>query len=396
MSGWHAKLSASSSPRWMACPGSVRECEGIKSSSSVYAATGTVAHEIAARCFRRTILPDQFLGEVIEQDGYQIEVDQEMVDAVWEYVKYVDWADVEAGRDRRTHVEVSLTEALQKLHPELGGTADFVLWSPQNRTLDVIDYKHGSGVLVSVAGNKQLTYYALGALLTFPEYTPEKVRLTVVQPRCESADPVRTHEFDTFELLEFEADLVEAAKRTEDPNAPLVPGDHCKEYFCPAAHKCPALQERTTALVSAEFDDLTTVSSFDLEAALEILPAVESRCKAIREYAYHQAVAGNPPKGWKLVDKKGRRQWTDPEAAQELAEMVVDSETLEHLFTPRQFKTVAQVERELGKAEFAKLLGELTAMVSSGYTLVKESDKRPPANLGAADAGEFTQLESQD
>jgi hypothetical protein len=46
----HAKLSASGSHRWMACPGSIKAEDGYPETSSVFAEEGTRAHELADRC----------------------------------------------------------------------------------------------------------------------------------------------------------------------------------------------------------------------------------------------------------------------------------------------------------------------------------------------------------
>ena len=48
-------------------------------------------------------------------------------------------------------------------------------------------------------------------------------------------------------------ELIDYAKATEDPHAPLVPGDHCR--FCPAggAGICPALKDKANAVAAQVF-----------------------------------------------------------------------------------------------------------------------------------------------
>lgn len=92
---WHAKLSASSASRWMACPGSVKLSQGAPSGSSEYAAEGTYAHHIAAECLASTQpgvfskTPEDWLGVFKEVDGHVIECTQDMVDAVNVYLEEV-------------------------------------------------------------------------------------------------------------------------------------------------------------------------------------------------------------------------------------------------------------------------------------------------------------------
>jgi len=43
----HAKLSASGSVRWLACPGSVKAESGLSDKGSIFAQEGTCAHELA-------------------------------------------------------------------------------------------------------------------------------------------------------------------------------------------------------------------------------------------------------------------------------------------------------------------------------------------------------------
>ncbi|WP_164243209.1 DUF2800 domain-containing protein, partial [Stenotrophomonas maltophilia] len=70
----------------------------------------------------------------------------------------------------------------------------------------------------------------------------EKITSVIIQPRAYHKDgAVREETIDLFDLYEFESELAVAAQATDDPNAPLVAGEHCK--FCPAAHGCEALRD---------------------------------------------------------------------------------------------------------------------------------------------------------
>src|SRR5687768_15513757 len=85
----HAELGPSGWDRWSNCPGSVALSRG-RPSSSKYAAEGSVAHEVADRVLKGDIISaDALLGHIFQHEGFEIEVDDEMVEAVNDYVHFV-------------------------------------------------------------------------------------------------------------------------------------------------------------------------------------------------------------------------------------------------------------------------------------------------------------------
>lgn len=381
----HAKLSASGAHRWLPCPGSVRLSEGQPDTSNVYSAEGTVAHDVAAQHLQegRFSVGLDWIDRVVTADGFEITVTDTMLDAVQVYLDAVrDRLPKGAAPVKDYSVELDLTRHLVGLHPDLGGIADCVIYPRKSRVLQVLDYKHGAGTYVDVEDNRQLKYYALGAALAAPDPFDEVV-ITVVQPRYGGVDPVRSWTFDAFDLLDFQADLVEGARRTYEPDAPLRAGSHCK--FCRAAKVCPAEAEHRAALLSSEFSNLTatTIQPERLAEMLAVLPAVEERISQLREYAYQQAAQGNAPPGWKLVPKRATRKWTDAAA--------VEAVLTDPACWTNKLKTPAQVEKALGKTQYAKLAAPYVTQQSSGFNLVPASDKRAPAKLVSPD--EFNVVE---
>jgi hypothetical protein len=395
----HAELSASSAERWTTCPGSVALSAGIPNHSSKFAAEGTAAHYISAECqkaggwFNKDgdyILgyPESYEGKTALVEGYEIELDEELCDAVQEYL---DDIRKDAKPGDVVFVEQSFTEALKKLHPKFGGSGDRVRWRPSTRQLRVTDYKHGAGVPVDVDDNKQLKIYALGCLLTNPDFNAEEVEIRIAQPRCDHEQGrFRSYKFPAIDLLEFAADLVDAAKKTEEFGADLVPSKKaCK--WCPAnaARKCPAVEAETHAIVAADFSVINpAVYSVDqIEEFLAKAPLLEQRISAIREFAYQEACK-NPGKfpNWKIVDKRATRKWKDPKAAEEaLVDFGDDA-------WKRKLKSPKQIEDMVGKKKFATLAADLVVKESSGHTLAPVSDPRPPSQV--AQLTDFEAVES--
>jgi hypothetical protein len=388
----HAELGASGAYRWMACPGSIRLSRGLPSTTSDFARAGTVAHELAEGVLRNGLDPEDVIGVAVSDDHPDIVVDQEMVDAV---AVYRDHALELQARLRGEKDGLFLIEEKVDLSPMGGiggrmfGTADLIVFVPSERTLYVRDYKHGSGVPVEVEGNAQLRYYALGAALrvwnSLGRLAPIRhVDYGVVQPRCPHTDgPIRTEVIDMVDLMDWGYDLLVAAERTEDPDAPVNPGDHCR--FCQALSVCPAVRDRRMGEAKLVFAEDGTVEP---EAPLETLSVEELRAivdngdqiiawvKAAQQMAQTRLETGLPMPGYKLVAKRATRSWVDEkQALQALCDAFGASP--DDLYK-KTFLSPAQVEKalRLGKAD-KDVISALTESISSGTTLAPEGDKRP-------------------
>lgn len=319
-----------------------------------------------------------WLGKTALVEGHIVEMDEAFVEAVQEYVDDIDAyyriGDVE-------FVEQSFTDAMKKLHPKFGGSADYVNFRPSTRWLRVEDLKFGAGIAVDVDDNKQLKYYALGALLANPDFNAETVEIRIAQPRCDHEQGrFRSYTFPAIDLVDFAAELVAAARETEDPfTAKLVPSKKaCR--FCPAnaANKCEAIQKATHAVIAADFDIITDPSRYSKEQIGEFLtklPLAEARIAAVREFAYQEALRGEKIPGHKLVEKRATRHFTDVEQATAIADALLGEEA----YAPRKLRSPKQIEDRLGKKKFGAEFGLIVDKSSSGYTLVPDTDPRAPA-----------------
>lgn len=354
----HSKLGASSYYRWKACPGSVRMCEGIESTSSEYAQEGTLAHDLA--------------GKILQGSGPPFKPSEEMATAVTVYLAHI----TKLRTQKPSFEAVEQRFDLSAYHPALFGTADYVCYFSRVKTLHVVDYKHGAGIPVEVEGNTQLLYYGLGALHK-TKLPVEKIVLTIVQPRCEHPDgPVRSWEVDPVAMTEFSMDLVADAKATEDPWAAVVPGDHCR--FCPAQPTCPTLRQQ---VLSAAFQDETNaVTNFvgnglepgRLAYYLSAIPRIKEWCESVHKYAHAQAELGIAIPGWKLVDKRATRKWA-PEVTGHDIGALIGANGLD--FYEQKLMSPAAIEKLLPKDQ-RFLLDQFVVKESSGKTLVPDTDKR--------------------
>jgi hypothetical protein len=246
MTAAHSKLGPSSMYRWEACPGSVRQSAGIKSISSAAADEGTLVHDLAARALSGED-PMTICESMPHLDAVQLWVDTVMGD----YTARKRFDNTKP--DHLEHLYVEQRFHLEALHPQFFGTSDAVVWEEVDRLLRVYDLKYGK-TIVDVKDNTQLLYYALGASLVH-NFPVREVECIIVQPRGKTKSRrVSRWRFSALDLMEFEDRLLRAARATEDPFAPLVPGSHC--YFCPATFSCPAQLEAKREKAKQEFDDV--------------------------------------------------------------------------------------------------------------------------------------------
>lgn len=363
----HSKIGASSMHRWSVCPGSVKLSQGLPNTESVYAAEGTLAHD---HCSYR-----------LDQGHWRKDIDDEMKEAAQVYTTAVlaHWNGVQDIPGSFILVEHRFD--LSKVHPGLYGTADAVVYDASQKKLTVYDLKYGAGISVEVENNEQLQYYGLGALLT-TNAPAKSVELVIVQPRCEhSGGQVRRWSFPALDLIDFASDLAKFASRTEELNAPLVSGDHCR--FCPAAGVCPKLHEQALEAAQMEFSPSTSYDPVKLSETLAKLDMVEAFAKRVREFAYAEACHGRCPPGYKLVAKQARRRWKGDEQSTLFELAKAFNVPSDMLLDKPSLKSPAQVEKIIAKGKKA-MLEPFVVSESSGNVLAPESDPRPPIKMDAA------------
>lgn len=379
--GSHSLLSASGSERWLACPGSVAAGRGLPDFTTPEAAEGTVAHHLAELALGGAD-PDQFHGHKYLTGGHVVPVTGDMLDAIDVYVRTVrDDADT-ATAPVHWRAEPDLTAELAKVDPDLGGHADCELVIPRSGTLKVYDYKHGIGEHVDVEGNRQLMAYALGTYLRatreFPDAMFNEVEVVIVQPRSyQDGDPVRRTTMLAVDMMDWIQVLKAGADATRSAGAPFSKGDHCQ--FCPARGvpgKCPEMDKLGPASlvpVAMNGDQISTRDLGVLADTLGFLPAMKKRIAAIEQTAHKLAVSGVEVPGYKLVNGRTSRVWTDKAAAEEAFRSTADawSEPKE-----AELKSVAQVEKAVGKKAFKETEEKLVLRKPGALTLVPESDKR--------------------
>ena len=374
----HAYLSASASHRWLACPPSAKLCANIQDQVSEYAQQGTDCHELCA------YLIEKALGrEVIDPTDNLTYYDAEMQNCAEEYRNYV-LEQIEAAKEFCKDPQVMIEQRLDfSRWVENGfGTGDCVIIADE--VLQIIDYKHGLGVLVSAGddehgGNSQMMCYALGALEVFGDiYDINQIKMTIFQPRREN---ISTYTISRDNLLKWANEvLAPTAQLASVGEGEFKAGDHCQ--FCKVKATCRKRAEYNLELAKYDFEMPATLDNTEIAAILEKVDEMISWGNDIKEYALQQAQSGVHFEGWKVVEGRSNRKYTDEEA---VAFKVKDAG-----FDPYEKKLlgVTAMSTLLGKKKFEELLGGLIYKPPGKPALVPESDKRPAMNTAIEDFNE--------
>lgn len=330
MTDAHSKFSASSSHRWMTCPGSMVLESTQPNSSSSYADEGSAAHWVASE----VLLGKLTLADAVGQDwwpsegGKAVPITQDMCDHVQTYIDTVLTYGGELLVEQRVHYH----DWLGCKKEEAFGTSDAVIMDGD--LITIVDLKFGMGVRVFAEENPQLMLYALGALYEFEMLGDfKRARMVISQPRIGHHDE---WECDVSELHAFAAQAKAAVAEVQSAgklealalySKLHVDEDACR--FCKAKATCPALaaevREAVTpspAITPEDFDDLTTTAiphdDVRLGVAMSKVDLIEGWCKAVRAEVERRLFAGDEVPGFKLVEgKRGNRAWSDREAALE-------------------------------------------------------------------------------
>ena len=124
---------------------------------------------------------------------------------------------------------------------------------------------------------------------------------------------------------------------------------------------------------------LDTMEEMAWDDVLSKVDDLVSWANDIKEYALQAAVSGKTWTGYKLVEGRSVRKFTDDKA--------VAATLLAAGYDPYEKKLISMTEmqKQLGKAKFQELLGSLIIKPQGKPTLVPASDNRPELNTAKAD-----------
>lgn len=380
----HALLSASGAHRWMACPPSARLEAQFPDTTSDAAKEGTLAHEFCElKLYRYTTAMTTAekrkhtaeLNSLKKNPLYAPEMDgytDQYIDAI---------KHIALGFSGVPYVAIEKKLDLSEWIPEGFGTADCVMI--YGNVLHVIDFKYGKGVPVSAEGNAQMRLYALGSYAAYSLLYPiDAVRMTIVQPRL-SEEP-DTAEMTLEELLQFGEEVKAKAALANEGSGDFCPGEEqCR--FCRARKQCRARAEENVRMAGFIEKKPPLLSNDEVGDYLKQGEDVAKWLQDLKDYALAECLAGRDVSGWKAVEGRSVRAWTDETAA---FDMLQQNGVQREILYETKPLTLSAIEKVIGKKEFSSLVGDFVEKKPGKPALVKQADKRPAITtvISAAEA----------
>lgn len=400
----HAILSPSAAHRWLHCTPAPRVEAEFPETTSEYAEEGRLAHSVCELAAKKkfTVMNNRTYNSRLKKLKADPKWDDEMLSTAATYVEHL--TEHAMRFEHAPYVALEVQVDITDYAPEAFGTCDCVMIGGDE--LIITDYKHGKGVPVSAQDNPQMMLYALGALKLYRPIYGDMIRRVstyIDQPRLGSYDSAS---MTVEELLAWGESIKPKAAAAFMGTGEFAPGEWCR--FCRAKAKCRARANQNTALedfkdciplgrsipMQTEYDATgfkpsNCLTDEEIGALLVRAEGLVAWYNDLKEYALVACLNGKTIPGWKAVEGRSTRAWTDQDAA---LEALMAGGVEEAIIYDRVPKTLAQLEKVIGKQRFGELVGGMITKSPGKPALAAESDKRPAYNGAAADFSEVKAL----
>lgn len=367
----HALLSPSGAKRWLSCTPSARLELEFEDSAGTAAEEGTLAHSMAELVIGRKLgrvikkVYDQRLADLKTHSLYE----PSMFDYCEDYAAFV----IEKYNEVRVHtpdaeIHLETKVDLTGLIPEGFGTIDVRIVA--NDVLIIIDFKYGKGVRVEAEDNEQLKIYGIGGVqLSELDYDIRRVVMIIYQPRI---DNIATFELTTTTLMQWGREyLAPRARLAFSGDGSYSPGDHCR--FCRAKPVCKSLANYQLEVAKHEFMLADLMNELDIADILKRYDGFINWIESVADYALGEAVKGKQYPGFKLIEGKSNRAYKNEN---EVVTLLVSKGHNEDDLYNRKIKGVGDMEKELGKADFNRLVEPMLIKPKGKPALAPLSDPR--------------------
>lgn len=365
----HALLSASSAHRWLNCPSSAVAVEAYEQQDTDFTREGTLAHEVAEIIAR---------GDEPDTVSTMEAITREMIDCATEYRDYI--------QEHKTADTIVLLEQRVDFSPwvpEGFGTCDCIMI--RDDTLTIIDYKYGQGVAVSAVDNPQMKLYALGALNDYGiAYEIKTVEMHIFQPRIGN---ISCYSLTADELMSWAENVVKPiAQKAIKGKGGYCAGEWCK--FCQHAGRCRQLTKTCTEYVETHSlrVALPVLAPHEVAEVLQMEPLISLWIKRVKDQALTTMMDGGEIPGYKVVEGRGARAWTDEER---VINTLDEADYDPKIYTKTELLSPAALEKAIGKKAAAELLSDLIEKKRGAPTIALATDKREPYDRLAEARADF-------
>ena len=404
----HARLGPSNK-RWPYCPGSVREEAKYEDISGAAAIDGTGSHLLLELCLENGVRAENYDGQIIginHRDmpgGWFVQIDR-----CKRVQMCLDYVDRRVKELKKIYPNVTVT-AETKSDPggmfgrkDWWGTVDITITARNSQAqvlfIEVCDYKDGRG-WVAEKNNTQLISYVAGKLRPHIASGPDQVRpfvpsrvpqvrMSIVQPKTNP--PVRYQDTTAIDVMERAEALAVAARKTDDPDAPLIPDNKGGKGYCQwCKHKknCSAQSEQslevmkvmTTSVANTEGASLfelvaqsaENITSLDNDKLAQLVDA-EAGIQAIFDKAKKEIQdrieRGDNVPGFGMVNGRGNKGWSLPD--DEMIKKFRARKLTQDEYAPRKLASPSQI------LKLAKLTDKQKEAIESEFVTTKLGAKK--------------------
>lgn len=369
--GAHARNSPSALHRTLNCTPSLVLGEQFADEESSYAAEGSAGHALAEHLIKKHL---KLRTKRPVSDYYS----DDLLEAVDDYVSFVIGEIEDAKRECKQPVfAVEQRVDISDYATDCFGTADMVIVT--DKVVHIIDLKLGRGMEVNAVENPQLMAYGLGVLaMAEMLYDVETVRLTIYQPRINN--------YSSWDIIP--TDLKKWGEEILKPRSAMAmtgagefhAGSWCR--FCKARNQCRARAEEFLKLAQMEFRQPALLTDAEIAEVLKVSDELAKWSADIYTYAQDQAIVhGKQWTGYKLVEGRSNRKYSSDAEVEQAAKAAGYTDIYK-----QSLIGVTEMERLMGKKEFARVLGQYVYKPQGKITLVPDSDKREAITQSTAAA----------
>lgn len=412
----HARLGPSNH-RWPKCPGSIRVEAEYPDVSGEAAIDGTGSHLLLEMCLDNAVRAEAYDGQIIgvnhpdKLGGWLVSIDRiERVQMCLDYIsrRYRELSEQFPSATITVESETKSDPGAIAGRDDWWGTVDVtitVMTGNKCNFIEIVDFKDGRG-WVHVPGNTQLISYLTGKMSKYTYNDGiqgikrimdatmiDGARMTIVQPKTNPV--VRYEDVNPQDMAHAHFELIQAAKATDDPNAPLVPGKHCK--WCKHKKNCTAEAEQSMERISTmtevvpvqggslfetieqTFGDITQLDDSKLSELASAKAGVMSVFERAEEEITRRLETGGVIPGYKLAPGNSKQVWAVDEEEVEKALKGVRLKKAD--IYPAKLISPAQMQKHQGLTEAQrKRLTEKLITVKAGDMKLKQVAHEPTAN----------------